>query len=150
MTTITTTGKTIEGNYIGASLRSCGKVDQPTKQRITVTIDGTEYDRAIYERIVWRNSTNSDVIARFVIVNGINYEVVEADVWHSVGNLGEMQDGCGNSLVYGEFGGGTYGLHTSIDGRKVCLRTRSREDATLTLYNIANGWRPTNWKTTTN
>lgn len=83
MSNYTTTGKTISGNYVGASLRSCGKVDLPTKQRITVTIDGTEYDRAIYERIVWRNGCDSDVIARFVIVNGTNYEVAEVDDWDS-------------------------------------------------------------------
>ena len=79
MSNYTTTGKTIEGSYIGAPLRSCGKVDRPTEQRITVTIDGTEYDRAIYKRIVWRNGGESTVLAQFVIVNGTNYEVAEAE-----------------------------------------------------------------------
>lgn len=77
MSTYTITGKTINGNHINAPRRSCKPIDCPTEQRITVTIDGTEYDRAIYERIVWRNSGEREVISRFVIVNGTNYEVAE-------------------------------------------------------------------------
>lgn len=73
-----TTGKTIKGNYIHAPRRSCKPIDRPTRQRIIITIDGIEYDRAICERIVWRNSARSEIIARFVIVNGINYEITEA------------------------------------------------------------------------
>ena len=73
-----TTGKTIKGNYIHSPRRSCRLIDLPTRQRITITIDGTEYDRAIYERIIWRNSARSETIARFVIVNGVNYEIAEA------------------------------------------------------------------------
>lgn len=73
-----TTGKTINGNYINAPRRSCKSIDRPTRQRINITINGIEYDRAIYERIIWRNSARSEIIARFVIVNGANYEIAEA------------------------------------------------------------------------
>lgn len=73
-----TTGKTIKGNYIHAPRRSCKPIDRPTRQRITVVVDGVEYDRAIYERIVWRKSAKTETIVRFVIVNGINYEITEA------------------------------------------------------------------------
>lgn len=75
MTTIIATGKTINGNYTGAPLRSCKKVDAPTRTRGIVTIDGTEYERTVWERVIWRNSGKNDVIARFVIVNGTSYEV---------------------------------------------------------------------------
>lgn len=47
----------------------------PTNDRATVSIDGVEYDRAVYARIVWRNGGADDVLARFVIVNDVNYEV---------------------------------------------------------------------------
>ena len=73
------TGKTIEGNFLGAALRSCAKVDYPTKERVTVTIDGTEYERTVHERAIWRNNGRNTVIARFVTVNGINWEVKDAD-----------------------------------------------------------------------
>lgn len=72
------TGKTIKGNYIHAPRRSCRTIDCSTKQRITVTLNGTEYNRTIYERIIWRNGFRVETIARFVIVNGVNYEIAEA------------------------------------------------------------------------
>lgn len=72
------TGKTIKGNYIHAPRRSCRTIDRPTKQRITVTLNGTEYNRAIYERIIWRNGFRTEIIARFVIINNTNYEIAEA------------------------------------------------------------------------
>lgn len=66
--------------------------------------------------------------------------------WASVGDLGELQDGCGNSLVRDEFGRGTWGLYTEIDGHSACLRCWSVEDANETLDKLADGWRPTNWQ----
>ena len=81
MSNYTITGKTISGNYLHAPRRSGKPVDCATRTRITVTIDGIEYDRAIYERAIWRNHGTGvdDVIARFVIVNGVNYEVAEVE-----------------------------------------------------------------------
>lgn len=64
---------TISGNYVNAPLRSCRPVDQPTSERITVTLDGVEYERTVYERVIWRNSGKRTVSARFVIINGTNY-----------------------------------------------------------------------------
>lgn len=76
----TITGKTIDGNYLGAAKRSCAKVDYPTSERITVTIDGTEYERTVHERAIWRNGPRGNtVIAQFVIVNGTNWEVKDED-----------------------------------------------------------------------
>lgn len=74
-----------------------------------------------------------------------------SSVWNKVGNLGEMQDGRGNSLVYGEFGPDTYGLYTTVDGahRVICVRAESpaaaTNDASELLDRLANGWRPVNW-----
>lgn len=64
--------------------------------------------------------------------------------WHEIGNMGELQDGYGNSLTYGDFGRDTYGLHTTIDGKGYVLRTWSRSNATDTLQRLAAGWRPVN------
>lgn len=65
--------------------------------------------------------------------------------WNIVGNFGEMQDGRGNSLVYGEFGRDTYGLYTTIDGKEVCIRVDGTKDADKVLDKLASGWRPVNW-----
>lgn len=75
MSEIAITGRTIKGSFIGAPLQSCRPVDVPTGRRGTVTIDGAVYERTVYERTVWRNARRSTVAARFVIVDGINYEV---------------------------------------------------------------------------
>lgn len=71
---ITITGKTISGNYIDAPLQSGKSVDVPTDERGIVTIDGTDYERTVYERIRV-NGRGGRVRARFVIVGGTNYEV---------------------------------------------------------------------------
>lgn len=78
MTKYITTGKTIDGNFQGKTFTSCSKHDLPTDERITITIDGTEYERTIFERIEYRNMGENTLIARFVIVNGVQYEVAEA------------------------------------------------------------------------
>ena len=153
--TTTLTGKIINGNYINAPRRSCKPYDYPTEERVTVELDGKTYERTIYERVTWRNSAKSSVSARFVIINGTNYEVakveeydemgMEMNAWERVGDLGELQDGNGNSLVYGEFGSGTYGLYTTIDGEEACLCVSGTEDADSMLEKIASGWRPVNW-----
>lgn len=71
MAEIIPTGRIIPGNY----RLSCKPIDLPTKERGTVTIDGVDYERTVHERIVWRNTKPSTVSARFVIVDGVNYEV---------------------------------------------------------------------------
>ena len=71
---ITITGKTIQGNRIGAPRQSGKDVDVPTDERGIVTIDGTDYERTVYERIRV-NGRGGKVRARFVIVDGTNYEV---------------------------------------------------------------------------
>lgn len=143
---ITITGKTIQGNRIGAPRQSGKDVDVPTDERGIVTIDGIDYERTVYERIRYGSGK---VRARFVIVNGINYEV--SGIWHSVVDLGEMQDANSNSLVYGEFGRDTYGLLTTVDGAEcvLCVRAERRSDvmreADDILGRLSDGWRPVNW-----
>lgn len=66
-------------------------------------------------------------------------------VWRKVGNLGEVQDNQGNSVVYGEFGFNTYGLHTTVDGIGVCIKVADLNDASAVLARLADGWRPVNW-----
>jgi len=66
-------------------------------------------------------------------------------IWKQVGSIGEMQDGCGNSLTYGDFGRDTHGLHTNVDGNEVTLMVYSKDDASETLDKLASGWRPANW-----
>ena len=72
MESINITGKTIQGNRIGAPRQSGKDVDVPTDERGIVTIDGIDYERTVYERIRYGSGK---VRARFVIVNGTNYEV---------------------------------------------------------------------------
>ena len=79
MTKYNITGKTIEGNFQGKPFTSCSKHDLPTGERITITIDGIEYERTIFERIKYRTQGEHTHIAFFVIVNGIQYEITEAD-----------------------------------------------------------------------
>lgn len=79
MTKYNITGKTIEGNFQGKPFTSCSKHDLPTGERITITIDGIEYERTIFERIKYRTQGEHTHIAFFVIVNGIQYEVTEAE-----------------------------------------------------------------------
>lgn len=84
MTTIIATGKTISGNYIGAPMRSGKFIDYPSKQRAAVIVNGEQYDRAIFNRAIWRNNHDYTIVARFVIVNGIKYEVVEVEDGYTV------------------------------------------------------------------
>lgn len=79
MTKYMLTGKTIEGNYTDKPRTSCALIDLSTGMRITVNIDGIEYDRAIFERIKWRTQGEHTHIAFFIIVNGIQYEVAEIE-----------------------------------------------------------------------
>lgn len=71
--------------------------------------------------------------------------------WKKVGNLGELQDGQGHSLVYGEFGPDTYGLYITVDGRDACLcvreggQTKACDAANDLIVAIEAGWRPVNW-----
>lgn len=74
-----TTGKIINGNYIDAPKQSGKPIDGPIGKRVAVVVDGKTYERALYSRTIWHNmATKRKDIARFVIVNGINYEVVKA------------------------------------------------------------------------
>lgn len=69
------TGNIIEGSYIGAPKRSNGFEDFPTGGLVVVCIDGGQYQRTVYERVVWRNMRPCESVAEFVTVNGINYEI---------------------------------------------------------------------------
>ncbi|RVU97074.1 hypothetical protein EII22_09065 [Coriobacteriales bacterium OH1046] len=75
MAEIIATGRIIPGNHKLAPQCSCKPIDLPTKERGTVTIDGVDYERTVHERIIWRNARPGTVAARFVIVDGVNYEV---------------------------------------------------------------------------
>lgn len=79
MTKYIATGKTIEGNFQGTPHTSCAKIDFPTRERIAITIAGTEYERTVFERAIYRNMGDIETVARFVIVDGVQYEIVEAD-----------------------------------------------------------------------
>lgn len=76
---MTNTNGRLAGNYQGATLTSCAKVDYPTKTRIAFKLDGQEYERAIFERVIWRNSKPNTVLAQFVIVNGENVLLSELE-----------------------------------------------------------------------
>lgn len=79
MTKYMLTGKTIKGNFQDKPFTSCSKHDLPTGERITITIDGIEYERTLFERIKYRTQGENTHIAFFVIVNGIQYEVAEIE-----------------------------------------------------------------------
>lgn len=73
------TGKTINGNYLHAPMRSGKIIDYPSKQRVAVIVNGEQYDRAIFNRAIWRNNHDYTIVARFVIINGVNYEVADSE-----------------------------------------------------------------------
>lgn len=73
------TGKTIEGNFQGVPRTSCAKIDYVTRERISIEVDGIAYDRAIYERAIYRAMAENTILARFVIVNGVQYEIAERE-----------------------------------------------------------------------
>lgn len=73
------TGKTIDGNFQGVARQSCKPIDSATAERIEITIDGETYERTVFERIIWRAMKPNTLVARFVIVNGTQYEVTEVD-----------------------------------------------------------------------
>ena len=80
MTDYRLTGKTIRGNYQGAPLQSCKPYDYCTRERIDVILDGETYNRAIFERVIWRTNwgiRRPSVIARFVQINGTSHEIKE-------------------------------------------------------------------------
>lgn len=66
---------TIGGNYIKAPKVSGKPIDAPTDERVTVELNGSTYERTVHERTIWRNMKRNRVIARFVIIDGINYLV---------------------------------------------------------------------------
>lgn len=74
-TTMNITGKTIDGNYLSTERRSCKYYDAPTDERVTVTLWGKDYERTVHERRIWRNMGAHTLVARFVIIDGTNYEV---------------------------------------------------------------------------
>lgn len=69
------TGKTLQGDYRNTQRRSCAYMDYPTGERVSVEIEGREYERTVHERAVWRNQGPNRVVVRFVKVQGINYEL---------------------------------------------------------------------------
>lgn len=69
------TATILKGNHIGDPRVSCKKIDSPTHERVTVILDGIEYERTVWERVVWRNRKPSTVVARFVWINGIFYAI---------------------------------------------------------------------------
>lgn len=74
------TGRIIEGNYQGVPRTSYAKVDYPTGERVSVEVGGVTYGRTVFERAVCRsNPQNGVVLARFVIVNGVQYEVASVN-----------------------------------------------------------------------
>lgn len=85
---------------------------------------------------------------RIAFVTGFTYRASGGDnarEWHSVGDLGERQDGAGNSLEWGVIGRG-YSVHTVVDGREVTFYAESLENANDTLAKLESGWRPVNWQ----
>lgn len=74
-----TTGKIINGNYIGAPKQSGKPIDGLIGKRVAVEVEGKTYERTMYTRTIWHNlMTKRKDIASFVIINGVNYEVVKA------------------------------------------------------------------------
>jgi hypothetical protein len=69
------TGKTLEGNYIGAIKTSGALIDRPTNTKMEVEIGGESYSRTVYRRAIWRNQRPSLTMNLFVRVNGKAYEV---------------------------------------------------------------------------
>ena len=69
------TGKTLKGSYISATHESGKVYDVPTGTRVTVEVDGVEHERTVMERRVWRNAKPSKLVARFVVINNVRYEV---------------------------------------------------------------------------
>ncbi len=67
----------LEGNYIGKPRTSCAKIDYPTEERVTVSLGGKEYDRAVYERVIWRNQGENTLVDRFVWVDGKFYSLTD-------------------------------------------------------------------------
>lgn len=70
--TYKTTGKIINGNYIDAPMISGKSVDVPTGEIVVLNVNGETLQRTVYERI---RCGSGKVRARFVIVNGVNYEI---------------------------------------------------------------------------
>lgn len=69
------TGKKLEGNFLGAPTTSCKPKDYPTKERVSIELNGNTYERTIHERIIWRASGKHTLKARFVIIDGGFWEV---------------------------------------------------------------------------
>lgn len=71
-----TTKKEITGDYFSAPHTSCALVDVLARHAaVTVKHEGTVYERALYQRVIYRNQAPNTVIARFVKINGKNWEV---------------------------------------------------------------------------
>lgn len=74
--TINLTGRIIEGQrYIGMAEKSGRPYDTPAGPRGTVILDGETYERTVYERRIWYNMKPHKLVARFVIIDNVNYEV---------------------------------------------------------------------------
>lgn len=66
---------TLIGNYIYAPRVSGAEIDYETDDRVVVNLDGKEYERTVYERVVWRNQAEYTVVARFVWIKGMFYVI---------------------------------------------------------------------------
>ena len=76
MANINLTGRIIEGQrYIGMAEKSGRPYDTPAGPRSTVVLDGETYERTVYERRIWYNMKPHKLVARFVIIDNLNYEV---------------------------------------------------------------------------
>lgn len=70
--------KTLKNDYRFTPLQSCKPLDCVTKERSVFMLNGTEYERTIHERVIWRNGPRGCThLAYFVIINGTFYEVEE-------------------------------------------------------------------------
>jgi hypothetical protein len=161
------TGKTIDGHYpLGPEPRRIGKYyDVPTFRRVTVTLDGNAYEGVIYERTIWSSMVDGTVVARFVTIDGINYEVEDPTPLKTAARARWKIKSDEPTIVYVfEDGiswmaydyGDNYALRTEVDGRPVTLTVRDDHlntedadkftDACNLLDKLANGWRPINWQ----
>lgn len=140
MTTITidsSNAKVLEGNYIGKLCTSCAKIDTPTHERVTVILDGVEYERTVYERIVWRNQGENTVIARFVWINGVFYVIDDSMATDDDEAEDEKPP---VKLIWGEQWVGEDGDHCSVD-----LVLANDEEWQLDSEDLAN--HPGDWQT---
>jgi hypothetical protein len=165
MPTIRLTGGIIKGKrHIGKAHKSGKPYDTPTDERGIVTLDGETYERTVYERRTWYNMRPHKLLARYVIIDNVNYEVMSRrnaayDRWTAERD----EDGLFTGVYDFEDGkswmsclGDVYVLHSEADGEE--YRTDFRDDYPDTgdesvftaacdfLDKMATGWRPVNWQ----